>query len=130
MKVLLLNIDSKLPNIALKKIEMYHKDDEVIWDMPMMLNQVDKAYASCIFTRNKSRVDNLLGLRPDLAFLFATIKVPKPVRVNLSPFFNAFVTLLVKEFNAFSAAAFVILASLEIFAMSSAFVIPFHLLFL
>jgi hypothetical protein len=69
-------------------------------------------------------------LRPDLAFLLATMKVPNPVRVNLSPFFNAFVTLPVKEFSAFSAAAFVILASFAILAMSSAFVIPFHLLLL
>ncbi len=68
MRVLLLNIDSKLPNIALKKIELWHKEqgDDVIWDMPIMLNQVDKAYASCIFTKNKGRVDNLLGLSPDL----------------------------------------------------------------
>ena len=48
MKVLLLNIDSKLPNIALKKIEMWHQQqgDEVVWDMPIMLGQTDKAYAS------------------------------------------------------------------------------------
>lgn len=68
MKILLLNIDSKLPNLALKKIEMWHQrqGDEVIWDMPMMLNQADRAYASCIFTKNRHRVDNLLGLGSDL----------------------------------------------------------------
>jgi hypothetical protein len=34
MKVLLLDIDSKIPNLALKKIEKYHidKGDEVIWN--------------------------------------------------------------------------------------------------
>jgi len=66
MKVLLLNIDSKLPNIALEKIALYHKDDEVIWDLPFMLQEVDKVYASCIFTKNKYQVDNYVGLRPDV----------------------------------------------------------------
>ena len=67
-KVLLLNIDSKLPNIALKKIEMFHQQqgDEVIWDMPMMLGQADKAYASCIFTKNKVVLENYKGLYPEL----------------------------------------------------------------
>jgi len=68
MKILLLNIDSKLPNIALKKIEMWHEQqgDEVIWDMPMMLGGTDKAYASCIFTKNVSVVANYKGLYPEL----------------------------------------------------------------
>lgn len=68
MKILLLNVDSKLPNIALKKIEMWHKQrgDEVVWDMPMMLGQADKAYASCIFTKNKGVVENYKGLYPEL----------------------------------------------------------------
>lgn len=68
MKVLLLNIDSKLPNIALRKLELYHEaqGDEIHWDLPMMLDQVDRAYASCIFTKNKAQVDNYKGLRPDL----------------------------------------------------------------
>ena len=68
MKVLLLNIDSKLPNIALKKIEMWHKQqgDEIVWDMPMLLGIADRAYASCIFTKNKGIADNYKGLNPEL----------------------------------------------------------------
>lgn len=68
MKVLLLNIDSKLPNIALKKIEMWHElqGDEVVWDIPMMLNNTDKAYVSCIFTKNHDIVANYKGLCPTL----------------------------------------------------------------
>lgn len=55
MKILLINIDSKLPNIALKKIEKYHlcKGDEVIWDFPLMKNSCEKIYVSCIFTKNR-----------------------------------------------------------------------------
>ena len=65
MKVLLLNIDSKLPNIALEKIALYHKDDEIIYD-PIRLQEADKVYVSCIFTKNKHKVDNYVGLRPDV----------------------------------------------------------------
>ena len=66
MKVLLLNIDSKLPNLALKKIEMWHKlqGDAVIWDMPIMLNIVDKVYVSCVFSWNRHKAENYGGLRP------------------------------------------------------------------
>ena len=55
MKVLLLNIDSTIPNLALKKVEKYHidKGDEIIWDMALALGSVDKAYISCIFPENK-----------------------------------------------------------------------------
>lgn len=85
MKILLLNIDSKLPNIALKKIEMWHKQqgDEVIWDMPMMLNMIDKAYASCIFTKNANVVANYKGLYPELVAggtgYDLTIKLPPEI---------------------------------------------------
>lgn len=59
MKILLLNIDSKLPNIALKKIEMFHQQrgDEVIWDLWLALGQVEQAYASCIFSKNKWQLE-------------------------------------------------------------------------
>lgn len=67
-RVLLINIDSRLPNIALNKIAMWHnqRGDEVIWDLPMMLNSVEKVYASCLFTRNRQKVENYLGLCPTL----------------------------------------------------------------
>lgn len=54
MKILIINIDSKLPNLALAKIEMYHKiaGDEIIYDNDLYLNYVDKIYVSSIFTCN------------------------------------------------------------------------------
>jgi len=57
MKILLINIDSKKINIALKKIELYHqsKGDEVIWNMPLFRFISDKIYVSCIFTKNKDK---------------------------------------------------------------------------
>lgn len=56
-RVLLINIDSTIPNLALKKIEKYHTDkgDEIIWDMPLMYEQVDKTYVSCIFPENREQ---------------------------------------------------------------------------
>jgi hypothetical protein len=55
MKVLLIDIDSKIPNLALKKIEKYHLDkgDTIIWNNELFRNSVDKIYVSCIFPENK-----------------------------------------------------------------------------
>ncbi len=46
-----------MPNLALKKIEKYHKDrgDEIIWNMPLTRPIADKVYVSCIFERNKKK---------------------------------------------------------------------------
>lgn len=51
MKVLLIDINSKIPNLALKKVEKYYKDrgDEVVWDMPLDAINADKVYVSCVF---------------------------------------------------------------------------------
>lgn len=53
--ILIINIDSKIPNLALKKIEKYHKEkgDKVIFDFPLMAHKADKIYVSCIFTKNR-----------------------------------------------------------------------------
>jgi hypothetical protein len=63
------------------------------------------------------------GFRPVRALLFATEKVPNPVRASLSPFFNAFMTELANALMAFSADAFEILASFPTLAINSPFVI-------
>lgn len=52
MKIGLINIDSKLPNIALMKLSAYHKakGDEVEWWRGLLFHdQYDKVYASKIF---------------------------------------------------------------------------------
>ncbi|HEC87926.1 MAG TPA: hypothetical protein ENI52_01260 [Thermoplasmata archaeon] len=57
MKVLIINIDSKIPNLALKKIEKYHllRGNDVYWDYPLMVNIVDKIYVSAIYSWNKNK---------------------------------------------------------------------------
>ena len=63
MKVLLMDIDSKIPNLALKKIEKYHLDrgDEVIWNNELFQTVVDKTYVSIIFNWNKNKAKQFLG---------------------------------------------------------------------
>jgi hypothetical protein len=64
MKILLINIDSTLQNLALAKIEKYHKDlgDEVYYDLPMMAYSCDKVYVSCIFSENNEKCDEWLNM--------------------------------------------------------------------
>ena len=68
MKVLLLDIDSKLPNLALHKIAMWHEQrgDVVEWDMPMMMGIADRSYASCVFTKNRHKVEAYKNMHPEL----------------------------------------------------------------
>lgn len=64
MKILLIDIDSKIPNLALKKLEKYYLDrgDEVIWNNAMFRNTVDKIYVSCVFTKNKWKCNEWEGI--------------------------------------------------------------------
>lgn len=70
------------------------------------------------------------GFLPIRAFLLAKEKVPNPVRVNLLPFFNVFITEFVKELMTFSAEDLEMFASLAMLVMKSAFVIVVTSLFL
>lgn len=55
MKICIIDIDSKIVNFALAKVEMYHKlrNDEIIWNSDVFLPYADKIYVSCIFTTNR-----------------------------------------------------------------------------
>jgi len=56
VKINLLDIDSKIPNLALMKISAYHKSihNEVFLNFPIC--NPDMTFASCIFTKNKNKV--------------------------------------------------------------------------
>jgi radical SAM superfamily enzyme YgiQ (UPF0313 family) len=56
-KVLIIDIDSTIPNLALKKVEKYHLDkgDDVLWNMPIAKDSSDLIYVSCVFTKNKEK---------------------------------------------------------------------------
>lgn len=53
--ILIIDIDSKIPNLALKKIEKFYEEqgEEVVWNMPIMAHQADKIYVSCVFKDNR-----------------------------------------------------------------------------
>lgn len=59
MKILIIDIDSRIPNIALKKVERYHLDrgDDVEWNIPLMIPEMDKVYVSCVFTKNRAEAE-------------------------------------------------------------------------
>lgn len=65
--VLLIDIDSRIPNLALHKISVYHKQqgDSVSWGSARDLIQetyADKVYVSCVFVENKSKAEEWEGL--------------------------------------------------------------------
>lgn len=53
-EILLIDIDSKIPNLALMKISQYHKSkgDKIFLNQS---NNPDKVYISCIFSKNKPK---------------------------------------------------------------------------
>ena len=57
MNILIIDIDSKIPNLALEKIKKYHLDkgDDVIWNFPLYKPSADKVYVSCVFEKNKNK---------------------------------------------------------------------------
>lgn len=59
MEILLIDIDSTIPNLALHKIAKYHeaRGDIIHWNLPILRHAVDKIYASCIFTKNKAEAE-------------------------------------------------------------------------
>jgi hypothetical protein len=63
MKIKLVDVDSKMPNLALMKISAYYKakGDTVSFDIP----DPDLVYASVIFKKNKHLVDGLRFWHPD-----------------------------------------------------------------
>lgn len=63
MKVLLIDVDGKLPNLALMKLSAWHKQqgDEAFLNE---CTQPDKVYISTLFTWNHPKVEKLLQLYP------------------------------------------------------------------
>jgi hypothetical protein len=63
MRVLLVDVDSKIPNLALMKISAWHKQqgDETGFD----ISNPDKVYISCIFPKNKGQAIGISKFYPD-----------------------------------------------------------------
>jgi hypothetical protein len=73
MKILLIDVDSKIPNVALMKISAYHKELEdtvylVRGKKPSILD-ADAVYISCIYKKNKVFVDQIVNvIKSDIEF--------------------------------------------------------------
>ena len=75
MRVLLLHLDGKLPNLALMRISAHHRaqgDDVVLRRAPTeaavepeLGDRFDRIYASALFTRTRPVAERLLRVRPD-----------------------------------------------------------------
>lgn len=66
-RILLIDIDSRIPNLALHKISVYHQQqgDSVSWGSARDLIQeayADKVYVSCVFVENKSKAEEWEGI--------------------------------------------------------------------
>jgi len=69
MRVLLVDVDSKIPNLALHKIKAFHRaqGDEIHmqggnYPIPLLLDNYSKIYVSCVFSWNKLQCDEWEGL--------------------------------------------------------------------
>ena len=84
--VRLLQIDGELPNIALMRLAAHHRErgDEVIFHhadspervKPWWFKSSDRIYASAIFTRSKTVVDELRRGRPDAIIGGTGVDIP------------------------------------------------------
>lgn len=64
MRVLLIDVDSKIPNLALMKLSAWHKrqGDEVSRDF---YAGVDRVYVSCVFTKHRAKAEAFQRLWPN-----------------------------------------------------------------
>jgi hypothetical protein len=63
-RISIIDIDSKIPNLALKKIEKYHVGlgNEVVWNNDLMASVSEKIYVSCVFTKNRHLAEKYEGV--------------------------------------------------------------------
>ena len=63
MKVLFVDVDSKIPNLALMKISSWHKINKD--DVGFNMENPDKVYISCIFKKNSGQARGIARYYPD-----------------------------------------------------------------
>ena len=84
MKILLVDVDSKIPNLALMKLSRYHNmlGDSVSFTEP----EPDIIYASAIFKKNRHKLDGLPFLYPDAKIIIGgsgfNLKVKLPDEIE------------------------------------------------
>jgi len=67
-KILLIDVDSKIPNLALMKLSTYYKllgsEVELAYINNLPIKNYDSVYASIVFTKNKFQISNILEKYP------------------------------------------------------------------
>lgn len=61
----LIDVDSKIPNLALMKISAYYKGLGERVEFIQRRQRYEKVYASCVFTRNSPECEKVLQIYPD-----------------------------------------------------------------
>lgn len=93
MNVKLIDVDSKIPNLALMQLSQYHKSlgDNVGFDIP----NPHKVYISCIFSKNASKAKGIATLYPDAEVILGGSgvdlhsKIPDPA-CKIKPDYNLY----------------------------------------
>lgn len=63
LRIGLIDIDSKIPNLALHKIAKYYEREATIeWNFPLAISTYDKVFVSCVFDWNKKLCKQYEGL--------------------------------------------------------------------
>lgn len=84
MKIKLIDIDSKIPNLALMQLSAWHKQngDTVGFD----IENPDRVYISCVFEKNAEQARGLSTFYPDAEIIFGgsgldlNAKIPEPAQ--------------------------------------------------
>ena len=86
VNVLLVDVDSKIPNFALMKIAAYHRGigDNVGFNV----GDPGKVYASVVFRKNRHKVDGLRFLYPDADIDIGDGKVRVEIGLTLREFLD------------------------------------------
>lgn len=84
MKILLIDIDSTILNLALKKVEYYYqqKGAEIIWNNDFWLSVADKIYVSCVFTKNRDKCKKYESWGAEIGGTGYDIKKKLPVEID------------------------------------------------
>ena len=61
--ILIIDIDSRIPNLALKKVVLFYQKmgEKVVWNMPIYADIADKVYVSCVFSENRHLAEEWEG---------------------------------------------------------------------
>jgi hypothetical protein len=91
MKILLVSIDSKIPNLALMKISAYHKwlGDSVGFD----IQEPDMVYISCIFKKNAGQARGISTFYPDAEIVLGGCGI------NLDNSLPSYIELMKPDYN-------------------------------